>query len=85
MMLPYELEKDSEDLSNQEVALAIPVNNVNDMLKRLHETRCPTCGRAIEINEHALRRRAPFFYARMGLRCGTGHTKTIIFRADWLR
>jgi hypothetical protein len=82
--LPNELESDSEDLSGEEVASASPVASVDAMLKYLHDLRCHRCKQPIEAMDHALRRRAPFFYTRMTLRCAKGHEQVIVLRADWL-
>jgi hypothetical protein len=84
MEIPPELEEDSEDFTDQECEQAIAVPSVDAMLKHLHGVRCPECEGTVEFDEHALRRRAPFFYARMEMRCGKGHNGKIIFRADWL-
>jgi len=83
MFIP-ELEDDSEDLTDEEVESAIAVANVDAMLKRLRDARCPECEKEIEVFAHALRRRVPFLYARMDLQCQKEHSHTIIFRADWL-
>lgn len=84
MNLPNELENDSGDLSSEDVRQAIPTASVDVMLDYLHKFRCHKCECAIEIIEHALRRRTPFFYARMTLRCKRDHKQVITFRADWL-
>jgi len=84
MNLPSELEEDSEDLTDAEVETAVAVPSVDAMLERLRQLRCQECDGEVEVNAHALRRRTPFFYARMGFRCTNGHDGNIVFRADWL-
>jgi hypothetical protein len=79
-----ELGDDSEDFTDDEVAQALPATNGEDMIRQLREMRCPQCQERIAATKHALRRRAPFFYGRMLLQCLHQHSKSIVFRLDWL-
>ena len=83
--LPLALGDDSEDLALEEVEQAIPVPNVESVIERLKATQC-SCGGAILVKGHALRRRAPHLYWRLTLGCAADvvHETTMVFRADWL-
>lgn len=84
--LPIELGDDSEDLTDEQVENAIAVPGAEQMLKHLREMRCCECQEKVSVvrNGHALRRRTPFLYGRMIVRCENNHEKTIAFRLDWL-
>ena len=83
--LPPELGDDSEDFSDAEVAQALPMPSADRLISHLRDVQCPQCAGPIEGRAHALRRRAPFFYARMVARCAERHEHTIIARLDWMQ
>jgi hypothetical protein len=82
--LPIVLGDDSEDLLDAEVEQAIALASVEALLAHLKETRCSTCEDVIETSRHALRRRTPYMYWRMSLRCRAAHETKLVVRADWL-
>lgn len=82
-----DLDNDSEDLTDEEVASAVIVPSEDSMLKHLKGIRCGKCesplGKAVR---HARRKRAGLQYGRMGFVCAgpEGHAFEITFRMDWL-
>jgi hypothetical protein len=88
--IPAELGDDSEDFSDEEVALAVALPSVDRVIAHLRELRCSQCGQSMVPIEHALRRRVPSLYWRMRLRCAVSpkahHDPVlVIIRADWLQ
>jgi len=83
--IPAELGDDSEDFSDEEVALAVALPSVDRVIAHLRDLRCPQCEQGMAAIEHALRRRVPSLYWRMRVQCAAHHDPVlVIIRADWL-
>ena len=78
-------EDDSPDLTETEIAEALDVRSMENLIQSLRGVRCSTCGEVFDSSDHALRRRAPHLYWKMALYCETGHQTSLIFRTDWLK
>jgi uncharacterized protein with PIN domain len=83
--LPAGLEDDSDDLSDEEVAQAIALPNVDRVIAHLRAMRCPQCEKEVAPTSHARRRRVPSLYWRMRVRCSENHASVlVVVRMDWL-
>jgi hypothetical protein len=78
-------EEDSEDLTNMEILEAVPTSEVDDVIRHLQAKKCPACAARNLVAGHALRRRAPHLYWRVGLRCANGHELQVTFQTDWIK
>lgn len=80
-------EEDSEDLTDEEVASAVPVPNVEGVLKLMLAEKCTTCGWPMGPDAHLLRRRKPHLYWKLPLVCRAPEEhmrKLLVIRVDWL-
>jgi hypothetical protein len=75
-----DIREDSSDLTDEEVASAVPVTEMP-----VRDGPCPTCGEPVQRVEHWLRRRRPHLYARLSRMCNQGHVTTEVFRLDHMR
>jgi hypothetical protein len=75
---------ESEDLTDLEVETATHVTHVEEIVKSLRSKTCTVCGAGLGPKSHALRRRKPWMYWRVGLQCEAGHQTFVTFRATWM-
>ena len=76
--------EDSPDLTDDQVAAAVPAADPEDVRAHLAGARCE-CGSPLLVQKHLLRRRAPHHYWRVHLRCASQeHEVTVVYRTDWL-
>jgi hypothetical protein len=79
-----QIEKDSDDLSSEEVSRAVAAPNVEAVIAALREIRCSLCLKSMGPRSHELRRKNPHYYWRAWLICEADHNETRVFRTDWL-
>ena len=73
----------SPDLTDEEVASAIPTSCADDITPHV-EAPCGTCGKPWVKESHRKRFRFPHFYSRVILTCPDGHQEKKVFQATWL-
>ena len=77
-------EEDSEDLTDEEIASAIPSTGTDDIVAGIMVPGCSECGGKVRILSHDLRRRKPHLYWRATVECGQNHRTARLFEADWI-
>lgn len=78
-------EEDSDDLTDDEIASALPTTGSDDTIQRMRGLLgCPLCGARRVVREHALRRRRPNLFWRTTFLCDGGHKERVFFRVNWL-
>ena len=75
---------DSEDLTDEEIAAALPTSGESGIVRAIQALNCDLCGEPFSGNAHELRRRKPHLYWRVRLVCAKGHMVKRVFLADWL-
>lgn len=77
-------EVDSPDLSDEEIAQAIPTGTPQDIADEIKKP-CPTCGSDRGKDRVSFRklRRGPHFYSRVTMCCVEGHTWVRLFETTW--
>jgi hypothetical protein len=73
----------SPDLTDEEVASAIPTSGIEDIVPQLRDQIC-SCGKALGILGHKKLFRFPHFYWRARLVCVDGHPAQKVFQVTWL-
>jgi hypothetical protein len=76
-------EDDSEDLTDDEVAQAVPTVDTHDLSKQVVDVLRGHPGTQLE--RHELRRRKPHLYWRVRLKEPSGVELVLVFLADWLK
>jgi RNase P subunit RPR2 len=77
--------EDSPDLTDDEVQKALPVNNAQELVKRIQNVLCSECSSAMLVQGHALRRRNPHIYWRVSFLCKNGHNLSRLYQTDWVK
>lgn len=82
-------EEDSEDLTDDEIAGAVPTRSVQTVIEVVSAfcEGCPECADSavrMSVTEHALRRRRPNLFWRVTFKCGNGHDERVTFRVNWM-
>lgn len=75
--------EDSEDLTDVEVAHAVPTTDRRDLAHRI-ATALRISGPEFSLKGHELRRRKPHLYWRVRLVSAEEPDRVLVFRADWL-
>lgn len=78
------IDDDASDLTDREVTEATPMASTGALIDQLKEKKCSECGGSVRITSHALRRRKPSIYWRVGITCPSNHVTTVTFKALWL-
>lgn len=78
-------EEDSEDLTDEEIAKAIPTVGTGDIVNVLQDLKCEVCNEPFVGHSHELRRRKPNLYWRVVSRCPQDHMDHRLFQVDWLQ
>lgn len=83
-------EEDSEDLSNDEIAHAIPTQTVQTVIEVVSAfcegcPKCPDSNVRMSVTEHALRRRRPNLFWRVTFKCRNGHDEQVTFKVNWMK
>ena len=73
----------SPDLTDAEIASAVPTGSAEDM-RPFVEALCGTCGKPWVRESHQKRFRFPHFYSRVRVVCPEGHEESKIFQVTWL-
>jgi len=82
-LTPQIPDEDSEDLTEDEVAQAIPTEDTHALSQRIVAVLRESPGTQLE--KHELRRRKPHLYWRARLRKPTGEEVVLVFVTDWLQ
>jgi hypothetical protein len=77
-------EANSPDLTDGEVASAIPTGSADDIARGLTDQVCAVCGKMLGVLKHEKRFRHPHLYWRSLMRCPDGHTDQRVFQVTWL-
>jgi hypothetical protein len=72
---------DSPDLSDEEIAKAIPTGSPEAVAE--HLKACPTCGAQGGKSNWKKLKRGPHYYSRVTLKCPEGHETTQLFEMTW--
>lgn len=78
-------EEDSDDLTDQEIAAALPTSRLDEIILWVKNRTCGPCGEGIARVQHERRRRGPLAFWRIRLWCSAGHETTATFSTPWLR
>lgn len=77
---------DSLDLSDEELATAIPTGSVEELGKRILEPwPCPECQAEPVRTLFKKLRRGVHFYSRVTMTCPQGHRASKLFETTWFR
>lgn len=82
-MTPQIPDEDSEDLTDEEVAQAIPTEGTHALSQRVVAFLQEHPG--MQLEKHELRRRKPHLYWRVRLRVPMDEERVLVFLADWLQ
>jgi RNase P subunit RPR2 len=77
-------EEDSPDLSDSDIATALPCASALELASKIHTLVCSTCQAKVAVTAHARRVRLPHTYWRVALVCRNGHHENRHFQADWV-
>lgn len=78
--------EDSKDLTDEEVAIAMPTSNLEDFVRILEECLRPLIRPNVSgtIKSHDLRRRGDNLYCRTRVLFEGEPEKAFVFQVDWL-
>ncbi len=84
--LGFDLEADSDDLTDDEVEGALPSEGPDDLLAHLSSRVCGADGCALHPTPlaYALRRRKPHLYTRIAVVCPATHRTDLVIRTTWV-
>jgi hypothetical protein len=77
-------EDDSPDLTDEEIARALPTGGPDDLVPHLTGQKCE-CGQPMTVVKHEKRFRSPHLYWKAHLTCLEGHASHKVFQVTWLR
>ncbi len=78
-------EEDSPDLTDEEIADAVPTSEAREMAKGILDiVHCPVCKSDWAHVSALARRRKPNLYSRMTFKCTNGHVLRKTFVANWM-
>lgn len=83
---PLDVEEDSADLTDEEIATAVVTERPDETLPLLLDRRCLAqgCDGTLRPESAALRRRRPHLYMRVTLSCPQGHRENLVIRISWV-
>jgi hypothetical protein len=78
-------EENSPDLTDLEIANAIPTNSEVDVVQEHSKfSYCSVCSQPVRLVGNAIRRRIPHLFWRMKFECPQGHEGSRVFQIDWV-
>jgi predicted RNA-binding Zn-ribbon protein involved in translation (DUF1610 family) len=80
----YDEKANSKDLTDEEIASALPTSCVEEIADHLGFTVCPECGEGAVVRADQKRFRFPHFYWRSLMKCDGGHAFQKVFQVTWL-
>jgi hypothetical protein len=75
---------DSPDLTDEEIAAALPSGSAKDLAKHLNAP-CVTCGATGGKSAFRNLKRGSHYYSRVTVTCPAGHQATTVFETTWYR
>lgn len=78
--------EDSQDLTDEEIALSVPTHNLEDFVRALEESLRPLIRPNVSgaIKSHDLRRRGDSLYCRTRVLFDGEPEKVLVFKVDWM-
>lgn len=80
----YDEKANSKDLTDEEIASALPTGSVKEIADHLGPAVCPECGGGAVARADQKRFRFPHFYWRALMKCKAGHAFQKVFQVTWL-